>query len=108
GAVRALGALRCADRAAGRPGGPLPWHPGARLPGARTSLPERGVPAASGHCGRRAVGGAGMRVLHWHVHGSWSTAFVRGPHTHLVPVTPDRDADGRGRARTFDWPPGAV
>jgi hypothetical protein len=49
-----------------------------------------------------------MRVLHWHVHGSWSTAFVRGPHTYLVPVTPDRDADGRGRAQTFDWPANAV
>jgi len=49
-----------------------------------------------------------MRVLHWHVHGSWSTAFVRGPHTYLVPVTPERDADGRGRARTFDWPLSAV
>jgi hypothetical protein len=45
-----------------------------------------------------------MRVLHWHVHGSWSTAFVQGPHTYLVPVTPSRDADGRGRAQTFDWP----
>ena len=49
-----------------------------------------------------------MRVLHWHVHGSWSTAFVRGPHTYLVPVTRDRDADGRGRAQTFDWPANAV
>jgi hypothetical protein len=49
-----------------------------------------------------------MKVLHWHVHGSWSTAFVHGPHTYLVPVTPDRDADGRGRARTFEWPPNVV
>lgn len=49
-----------------------------------------------------------MRVLHWHVHGSWSTAFIQGPHTYLVPVTPNRDADGRGRARTFDWPPSTV
>ncbi|MGB6165355.1 MAG: glycosyltransferase [Pseudonocardiaceae bacterium] len=49
-----------------------------------------------------------MRVLHWHVHGSWSTAFVQGPHTYLVPVTPNRDADGRGRAQTFDWPSNAL
>ena len=49
-----------------------------------------------------------MRVLHWHIHGSWSTAFVQGPHTYLVPVTPDRDADGRGRAQTFDWPLTAI
>ena len=45
-----------------------------------------------------------MRVLLWHVHGSWTTAFVRGPHTYLVPVLPDRGADGRGRAQTWDWP----
>jgi hypothetical protein len=45
-----------------------------------------------------------MRILLWHVHGSWTTAFVQGGHDYLVPVTPRRDADGRGRARTWDWP----
>ncbi|MFF7177589.1 glycosyltransferase [Streptomyces sp. NPDC008121] len=45
-----------------------------------------------------------MNILLWHVHGSWTTAFVQGPHTYLVPVTPDRGADGRGRAETFSWP----
>lgn len=45
-----------------------------------------------------------MRVLVWHVHGSWTTAFVQGGHEYLLPVTPDRDADGLGRARTWDWP----
>lgn len=45
-----------------------------------------------------------MRVLAWHVHGSWMTSFVQGPHDYLVPVLPDRGPDGRGRARTFDWP----
>jgi glycosyltransferase involved in cell wall biosynthesis len=45
-----------------------------------------------------------VRILIWHVHGSWTTAFVQGPHTYLVPVTPDRGPDGLGRARTFDWP----
>lgn len=49
-----------------------------------------------------------MRVLCWHVHGSWSTAFVRGPHTYLIPVTHDRGPDGRGRARTYQWPASAV
>jgi hypothetical protein len=38
------------------------------------------------------------------VHGSWSTAFVEGPHEFLVPVLPDRVPDGRGRAQTWDWP----
>ena len=48
-----------------------------------------------------------MKVLLWHVHGSWTTAFVEGDHEYLIPVTPDRDADGLGRARTWDWPASA-
>ena len=49
-----------------------------------------------------------MRVLHWHVHGSWSTAFVQGAATYLVPVTADRGPDGRGRAWTYHWPGNAI
>jgi hypothetical protein len=49
-----------------------------------------------------------MRVLSWHVHGAWSTAFVHGGHEHLVPVVPDRGPDGRGRARTYRWPESVV
>jgi glycosyltransferase involved in cell wall biosynthesis len=49
-----------------------------------------------------------MRILVWHVHGSYLTSLVQGGHTYLIPVTPDRDADGRGRARTWTWPDGAV
>ena len=45
-----------------------------------------------------------MNVLLWHVHGSWTTAFVQGEHSYLLPVLPDRGPDGRGRARTWDWP----
>jgi hypothetical protein len=45
-----------------------------------------------------------MRILLWHVHGSWTTAFVQGRHDYLVPVTPERGADGLGRARTWHWP----
>lgn len=49
-----------------------------------------------------------MRVLLWHVHGSWTTAFVQGRHEYLIPVTPDRGPDGLGRARTYRWPETAV
>jgi hypothetical protein len=49
-----------------------------------------------------------MRVLLWHVHGAWTTAFVHGGHTYLVPVLPGRGPDGRGRARTYAWPDAAV
>ncbi|WP_426499146.1 glycosyltransferase [Streptomyces sp. D54] len=46
-----------------------------------------------------------MNILIWHVHGSWATSFVQGPHTYLVPVTPERGPDGLGRAATWKWPP---
>ncbi|MFC7331164.1 glycosyltransferase [Marinactinospora rubrisoli] len=49
-----------------------------------------------------------LRILMWHVHGSWTTAFVAGGHTCLLPVTRDRGPDGRGRAATWDWPENAV
>ena len=49
-----------------------------------------------------------MRVFLWHVHGSWTTAFVQGQHEYLVPTLPDRGPDGLGRARTYTWPERAV
>jgi len=45
-----------------------------------------------------------MRILLWHVHGAWTTAFVHGDHDYVVPVLPDRGPDGVGIARTYDWP----
>jgi glycosyltransferase involved in cell wall biosynthesis len=49
-----------------------------------------------------------VRILLWHVHGSWTTSFVQGDHDYLLPLTPGRDSDGLGRARTWDWPRNAV
>jgi glycosyltransferase involved in cell wall biosynthesis len=49
-----------------------------------------------------------VRILIWHVHGSWTTAFVQGAHEYLVPVVPGRGPDGRGRADTWQWPPSVV
>lgn len=49
-----------------------------------------------------------MRVMCWHVHGSWSTSFVAGGHEYLLPVVPGRGADGRGRAETWDWPASVI
>jgi Glycosyl transferases group 1 len=45
-----------------------------------------------------------VRILLWHVHGAWTTAFVNGDHDYVVPVLPDRGPDGVGIARTYDWP----
>ena len=49
-----------------------------------------------------------MRVLIWHVHGSWTTAFVQGKHEYVVPVVSDRGPDGRGRAETWQWPASVI
>jgi hypothetical protein len=49
-----------------------------------------------------------MNVFLWHVHGSWTTAFVHGRHRYLVPKLPDRGPFGRGRAQTWRWPAAAV
>ena len=49
-----------------------------------------------------------MRVFLWHVHGSWTTSLVQGSHDYLLPTLPGRGPDGRGRARTWDWPRSAV
>ncbi|RKS10667.1 glycosyl transferase family 1 [Nocardiopsis sp. Huas11] len=49
-----------------------------------------------------------LKILIWHVHGSWTTAFVQSGHTCLLPVDGERGPDGRGRARTWDWPSNAV
>ena len=54
-----------------------------------------------------------MNVLVWHVHGSWLTAFVQGPHRYLVPLVREpgsdrRSPEGLGRARTWDWPASVV
>ncbi|MGK3649529.1 glycosyltransferase [Pseudarthrobacter enclensis] len=44
-----------------------------------------------------------MRILLWHVHGSWTDAFVRGRHEYLLPALPEGGAWGLGRAGR-NWP----
>ncbi|EHR49820.1 glycosyltransferase [Saccharomonospora marina XMU15] len=43
----------------------------------------------------------------WHVHGSWTSAFVRGGHTYLLPTVDTGGPWGRGRCGR-DWPDSAV
>jgi glycosyltransferase involved in cell wall biosynthesis len=45
-----------------------------------------------------------MRILLWHVHGSYTTSLVQGDHDYFIPTLPSRGAYGLGRARTWDWP----
>jgi hypothetical protein len=47
-----------------------------------------------------------MRILLWHVHGSWTTSFVQGRHTYLLPALPEGGPWGRGRCGR-DWPAAA-
>jgi glycosyltransferase involved in cell wall biosynthesis len=49
-----------------------------------------------------------VRILLWHVHGSYTTSLVQGLHTYLVPVAADRGPDGRGRAQTWNWPDSVI
>src|SRR5687768_10241228 len=51
----------------------------------RPPLPRPGRPGR-GRGGRRR--GDGMRILLWHVHGSWTHSFVQGEHEYLIPGPP--------------------
>lgn len=45
---------------------------------------------------RRRMTDRARVLLVWHVHGSWTQSLVAGPHRYLIPVSPAKDADGRG------------
>lgn len=44
-----------------------------------------------------------MNILLWHVHGSWTTSFVQGPHRYLLPTLPEGGAWGGGKPAAWDW-----
>src|SRR5215218_8049695 len=78
---------------AGRRAGPR-GGPSVRVGRDRRRRRRGGRPA--GRVTRRGAGG--VRILLWHVHGSWTTALVQGAHDYVVPVVEGRAPDGRGRA----------
>jgi len=45
-----------------------------------------------------------MRVLTWHVHGSYLAALARVPVDWFLPVRPDRPDSYGGRTSSYDWP----
>ena len=49
-----------------------------------------------------------LRVLTWHVHGSYLSYLSRVPVTWLLPVTPERTNPYGGRGETFEWPDNVV
>ncbi len=105
-AMEAVGRSPCPAR---RPGHRVRGLSVAALPAAGADLRR---PHRRERCARRRArsptgsrdGSGRMKILVWHVHGSYMTALVQGGHEYLVPTTPDRGPDGRGRAQTFDWP----
>ena len=96
-----------------RPGRGVPRLAGPRMPRPGPPLP-RGRHARNGRGCRRGPhrdrrhGGARVNVLIWHVHGSWTTAFVQGRHRYLLPTLPERGPWGGGRAAAWDWPTSTV
>ena len=49
-----------------------------------------------------------MRVLTWHVHGSYLWYLAHVPVTWVLPVTPDRGVGYGGRTPSFAWPDNVV
>ena len=45
-----------------------------------------------------------LRILTWHIHGSYLYYLVQCPHDFYVPVKPDRPARYLGRTDGFPWP----
>lgn len=45
-----------------------------------------------------------LRILTWHVHGSYLYYLSRAPHDFYLPVKPDRPAGYNGRRGPFPWP----
>ncbi len=46
-----------------------------------------------------------LRILVWHIHGSYLNALARVDHDWYLPVKPDRPEGYGGRGATFDLPP---
>jgi hypothetical protein len=45
-----------------------------------------------------------MRILTWHVHGSYLASLARVPHEWVLPVREGRPEGYGGRSSSFDWP----
>src|SRR5688572_70637 len=67
------------------------------------TIPRRSRSPANAELCRSRAEESDMRILLWHVHGSWTNNFVRGGHEYFLPVLPDRSAYGLGRGGGESW-----
>lgn len=51
--------------------------------------------------------GKRLKVLIWHIHGSYLNLIVHAPHDFYLPVKPDFPEGYGGRGKTFTWPDNA-
>lgn len=51
---------------------------------------------------------SGLRILTWHVHGSYLNYLSRAPHIFMLPVKPGRPEGYGGRAGPFPWGPNVI
>lgn len=49
-----------------------------------------------------------LRILTWHVHGSYLYYLVQGPHEYLLPVKPGRPEGYGARGGNFPWPDNVI
>lgn len=45
-----------------------------------------------------------LKVLIWHIHGSYLNCMVQAPHEFYLPIKPGRPEGYGGRGKTFSWP----
>jgi len=49
-----------------------------------------------------------LRILVWHIHGSYLNCLVQAPHDFYLPIKEGRPEGYGGRGRTFTWPSNAI
>lgn len=49
-----------------------------------------------------------LKILIWHIHGTYLNCMVQAPHDFYLPVKEGRPEGYGGRGRTFEWPDNAI
>lgn len=70
----------------------------------RRALGTRAAPA-SAQVLRHPTSTRALKILTWHVHGSYLYYLSQCPHEFYIPVTPERQHGYGGRSGPFPWPP---